>query len=105
LTNAQIDNCQALQTYKTTNFLNRLCLPTDYEFVETITSKVNTTFFERAMNDMDQVWPTFLIIFVIIFVFILIYFVLLKCFAKCMIWVILLGALAGLVGAGFLAFC
>ena len=99
-TNTDIKSCEDLKAYESYGFASRICIPKNPVLTNAVKSHVNLSKYQENLEEIQSSWPILLaVLFISILVCFLFYFLLENC-AFIMIFFMLFGSLAGLIGFG-----
>lgn len=101
--NKFITNCNQLKIYKSYGFMGRICIPSAKELMRNVKDKVNVSYLNEVMEDVQNAWPSYLVSLIVVLVVAAVFYFLLQYCAGVVVWIMIFGAI--LAGVFFGVFC
>ena len=95
-----LTNCSQLEVYKTYGLFGRICVPSAKDITDTVLSNIDLTYFEEALEEIQNAWPAFIVATFVSLIVCVIFYFLLQCCAGIIIWITIIGSVIGLAGFG-----
>ena len=98
--NNDVTSCESLNVYETYAFADRICVPKNPQMTNSVLSKMSVSVWNENVKDMKDAWPIYIVMFLITIIICVIFYYLLEHCTNIMIFIMIGGAIIGLVILG-----